>query len=111
MRVGAASMMRRTTFWLRPARGGSTTRTSGRPASSTRSRSARADVAGEEARVADLVAPGVGDGVGDRLLDDLQAPDLAGARRHGQPDRADPAEEVEDALPALEARVLARRRA
>ena len=68
----------------------------------------RADVAREEARVADLVAPGVGDRVRDRLLDDLQAPHLAGARGHGQPDRPDPAEEVEDALPALQARVLAR---
>ncbi len=68
----------------------------------------RAHVAREEARVADLVAPGVGDRVGDRLLDDLQAPHLAGARGQRQPDRADAAEEVEDALPALQARVLAR---
>ena len=41
MRVGPASMTRRTTLADRPARGGSTTSTSGRPAVSTSWRRAR----------------------------------------------------------------------
>ena len=59
-----------------------------------------------EARVGDPVALGVALGVGDRLGHDLQPPDLAGPPRHRQPDRADPAVEVEDALAAAQPRVL-----
>ena len=102
MRRGAASMMRRTTFCDRPARGGSMMQTSGRLASLDELAQREAHVAGEEARVVDLVALGVGDRVGDRLLDDLQAPHLAGAGGEAQADGADPAVQVEDALPALE---------
>ena len=95
-------MIRRTTFWERPARGGSTTKTSGRPGALDELAHREAHVAGEEARVVDPVARGVGDRVGDGLLDDLQAPHLAGAGGERQPDRPDAAVEVVDALPALQ---------
>ena len=58
----------------------------------------QAYIAREEAGVVDLVEPGVRDRVGDRLLDQLEPPDLTGARRHQQPDRADPAVQVVDAI-------------
>ena len=80
MRCGAASMIRRTTFCESPARGGSTTSDVRPPGALDELAHGQAHVAGEEVRVVDLVAPGVGDRVGDRLLDDLQAPHLAGAR-------------------------------
>ena len=51
---------------------------------------AGAGAAGVEVGVLDLVLLGVGLGVGDRLGDDLDAPDLARLRRHRQADRADP---------------------
>ena len=81
-------------------------RTSGRPASLHELRQRQARVAGEEADVADLVAPRRGDRVGDRRLDDLDPPDLAGARREPHRDRADPAVEVEDPLEAAQRRAL-----
>ncbi len=93
-------MIRRTTFCDRPARGGSTIRTSGRPALLDELAQRQADVAGEEVGVVDLVGAGVGDRVGDRLLDDLEAPDLGDPRRDQQADRPDPAVEVVDALEA-----------
>ena len=52
MRLGEASMMRCTTFFESPARGGSTTSTSGRPARSTQLGQRQARVAGEEVGVA-----------------------------------------------------------
>ena len=105
MRFGAASTIRRTTFCDRPARGGSTTTTSGLPACSTSSRR-RAARRRRRRRVGDLVEPRVGDRVRDRVLDDLEAEDLARPRGERQPDRADPAEEVVDALGAVQLRVL-----
>jgi hypothetical protein len=51
--------------------------TSGGPRARRSSRSARRDVAGEEAGVRDLVAAGVVDRVGDGRLDDLDARHLA----------------------------------
>ena len=106
MRLGAASMTRRTTFCERPERGGSTTRTSGWPACSTSSRSASADVAGEELRVVDVVRLGVGDAsaIASSTISRPQISPARGCQR--QADRADAAEEVVDALPALQARVL-----
>src|SRR3954470_15792370 len=106
MRLGAASTMRRTILALRPARGGGTTTTPGRFANPHLGAAGGLDelahrephVAGEEARVADLVLARVADRVGDRGLDDLEAPDLAGARRDRQGDRPDAAEQVVDAL-------------
>src|SRR3954463_5759977 len=99
-------MIRRTILADSPARGGSTTSTSGRPACSASSRSAarrsrlagelaqrEADVAREEPGVGDLVAPRVGDRVGDRLLDDLEPPQLPRPRREREADRPDPAEQ------------------
>src|SRR4051794_5720397 len=62
----------------------------------------KANVAGEELHVGQLVGAGVGDRVGHRLLDDLQPPHLARARRQREADRADAAVEVVHALPALE---------
>ncbi len=66
----------------------------------------QSNVAGEELRVGDLVGPRVGDRVLDRLLDDLESPHLAGPLREHETDRADSAEQVVDALPPLELRVL-----
>ncbi len=68
-----------------------------------------AGVAGDEAGVGDPVALGVALRVGDRLGDDLQPPDLARPARHRQPDRADPAVEVEDALARRSSRRTRRR--
>ena len=107
MRLGEASMMRCTTFLERPARGGSTTSTSGRPARSSSSGSAVRRVAGEEVGVGDRVAPRARDRVRDRLLDQLDPPQLAGARRERERDRADPRVQVVHALPALQRGVLA----
>ena len=93
-------MIRRTTFCDSPARGGSTIRTSGRPARSTSSRMRQPHVAGEEVGVVDLVGARVGDRVGDRLGDQLEPPHLGHPRGHEQADRADPAVQVVDALEA-----------
>jgi hypothetical protein len=68
---------------------------------------AGAGVGRHEAGVPEAVGAGVALGVCDRLGDDLQSPDLSGVARHRQPDRADPAEEVEDALAAGEPGELA----
>ena len=56
MRFGAASMIRRTTFCESPARGGSTTSTSGRPACCDELAQRQPHIAGKEAGVVDLVA-------------------------------------------------------
>ena len=69
---------------------------------------AGAGVGGDELGVLDPVALGVALGVFDRLGDDLQSPDLAGRAGHRQADRADAAEEVEDALAAGQAGELRR---
>ncbi len=63
-------------------------------------------VAGEEVGVCDLVAARARDRVRDGLLDELDAPQLAGARRERERDRADPRVEVVHALPALQRGVL-----
>ena len=65
-----------------------------------------AHVAAEEARVGHLVALRARDRVGDGLLHQLDPPQLAGARRQAERDRADARVEVVDALPALQAGVL-----
>ncbi len=104
IRFADASISRRTTFWLRPARGGSTTITSGRPGLLDELPERQPDVAGVEMRVVDLVEARVGDRVGDRVLDQLESPHLSGPRRHQQPDRSDPAEQVVDALVSHAAR-------
>ena len=97
-------MIRRTTFCDRPARGGSTTSTSGRPARSTSSRSARRTSPAKKWALSISFSARVGDRVGDRLLDELEPPHLGGAGRHQQPDRADPAVQVVDALERRRAR-------
>ena len=100
MRGASISMMRRTIFCDRPARGGSTTMTSGLPGLLDQRARGRAHVAGEELRVVDAVQLRVLDRVGDRALDDLDAPDLARVAGQRQRDRAAAAVEVEDLLAA-----------
>src|SRR5262249_21774011 len=60
-------------------------------------------VAGAEPDVFDAVEPPVLLGVANRILDDLDTPDLAGAGGESQSQRSNPAEEVEDPLPAGQA--------
>ena len=76
---GIASITLRTIFFESPARGGSTTMTSGGPASSISGRTPSRASAADEGRVVDRVRGGVLLGVGDRVGDALQPPDLAGA--------------------------------
>ncbi len=103
-------MIRWTTFLERPARGGSTTTTSGRPARSSSSRRARrVSPAKKWALVTSLRrAPAIASATAS--LDELDPPQLARARRERERDRADAAVEVVHPLPALERGVLARRR-
>ena len=109
MRRGEASMMRWTTFLESPARGGSTTITSGRPARSSSSGSARRVSPAKKWTLVISLRRAPRDRVGDGLLDELDPPQLAGARGERERDRADPAVEVVDALPALAARRTRRR--
>ena len=108
MRLGEASMIRRTTFCRQPGAGrvDDERRRGARPARPARAARARTSPA-KKLRVVDAVGAGVVDGVGDGLLDELDAPQLAGARGERQRDRADAAVEVVEALPALERRELA----
>src|SRR5215213_5211 len=108
MRLAPHSITRRTIFCESPARGGSMTTTSGlsRPLDQRPHPGPRA--ARHEAGVLDPIQLRVALGVGDRLGDDLQAPDVAGLLRHRQADRADPAVEVEEALAAAQAGELGR---
>ena len=110
--AASASMMRRTTFCERPARGGSTTTTSGLPDCSSSSRITSRTSPAKKLRVVHAVQLGVLDRVGHRLLDQLDAPDLAGVEREHERDRADAAEQVEHLLAAGQAGELrgARRR-
>ena len=87
--AAASRAARRTTFCERPARGGSTTTTSGRRASLGERAERRAGVAGEEVGVVDLVQARVLDRVRDRLLCDVDAPDLgrSAARARGSASR------------------------
>ena len=64
------------------------------------------DVAGEELRVGDVVEPGVLDRVAHRRLDELDADHLARPAGEREPDRADAAVEVEDALVPAQPGVL-----
>ena len=90
-----------------PARGGSTTTTSGPPACFAKLLDRLADVPGEEARVLDAVELGVLDRARDGLLRDLEAPHGAGAAREREADRPGPAVEVEHVLVSRQRRVLA----
>ena len=102
-------MMRCTTFLERPARGGSTTSTSGRPARSSSSGSARrVSPAKKWAFVIPLRAR-ARDRVGDGRLDELDAPQLAGARGERQRDRADPRSRGRTRAPSPRARRTRRR--
>ena len=80
-RRGCVSSSRRTTFWESPARGGSTTTTSGRGRALGQRPQRVAHVAREEVDVVDLVQARVLDRVGDRLVHDVERPHLAGAQR------------------------------
>ena len=86
------------------------TTTSGLPASSISGRMPSRASAARKRALRDPVELGVRLGVGDRLGDGLDPPDLAGVGGHAQADRADPAVEVEEPLAGAEARVLARDR-
>ena len=94
----------------RPARGGSTTTTSGSPARVAQVGQHLADVAGEERAVADRVQLLVLDRAGDRLLADLDPPHRHRVAGHREADRADAAVEVVDRLAAGQPGVLARDR-
>ena len=94
----------------RPARGGSTTTTSGSPARVAQIGQHLADVAGEERAVADRVQLLVLDRARDRLLADLDPPHRHRVAGHREADRADAAVEVVDGLVAGQPRVLARDR-
>ena len=98
--------MRWTTFLESPARGGSTTSTSGRPARASSSGSARRVSPAKKWALVTSLRRARGDRVGDRLLDQLDPPQLARARGERQRDRADAAVEVVHALPALQRGVL-----
>ena len=87
-----------------PARGGSTTTTSGLAAPLAQLLERLADVAGEERRVADPVQVGVLERARDRLLRDLDPPHRERVAREHEPDRPDPAVQVEDGLVARSAR-------
>ena len=78
------------------------TTTSGLPAFSTSGRTPVRALPGMKWAFSIPLRLGVALGVGDRLGDDLQPPDLAGAAGHRQPDRADPAVEVEEPLAAAQ---------
>jgi len=106
MRRGAASMTRRTTFFDSPARGGSTTRTSGRPARSTSSRSASRTSPAKKCACSTSLRRAFSIASATAELDDLEPPQLARAGGQRQPDRADAAVEVEHLLPTAQAGVL-----
>jgi hypothetical protein len=80
----------------------------GRPGLLKERPDAQADVLGGEAGVLDPVSPGVVLGVRDRLGHGLDSPYLRGVPGKGEPDRPDPAVEVEDALAAAQPGGLAR---
>ena len=98
--AASASRMRRTIFCESPARGGSTTTTSGRPALSSSGRIAVRTSPAKNCGVVHPVQAGVLDRVGHRLLHQLHAPDLTRLERQHEGDRADPAEEIHHALAA-----------
>ena len=92
--AGCVSSSRRTTFCDSPARGGSTTTTSGRGARSASGRSASRTSPAKKWTFSISFSARVLDRVRDRLVHDVHAPHLAGAQRERQAERADPAEEV-----------------
>ena len=107
MRRGASSSTRRTAFGVRPARGGSTTTTSGdgSPPSSS-GRTALATSPATKVDVLDAVGLRVLDGALARLLDDLDADHLPGAPGQRERDGADAGVEVPHDLLAGQARLL-----
>ena len=90
MRFGAASITRRTAFLDRPARGGSTTTTSGLPAFSTSSRMARRTSPAKKRALSMPLRRARSRSRRPRSPRQLDAEDLRGSVASDEADRAEP---------------------